>query len=100
MQSLATEDGVVLHQLQAIGSILAVLLGNVAGSSRHAGLLVLRTLQDDLYAIAFALLSHDCVVLCEGLELHARIHPFAFQFLQIGINAQFVDRANGLSRYL
>lgn len=96
------QNRIELHQLQAVGRILPVLLGDVAGSARHAGLLVLGTFQNDLDPVAFALLGHcSLIVLLEfKLEFHTGINALLMQFLQISVKAQFVDRAHGARRYL
>ena len=58
MNSYPFEDGVVFLQFQAVGRVFPVLLGNVPGSARHAGVPMLSAFQDDLNAVSFALLSH------------------------------------------
>ena len=48
-----TQYGVVLLELNAVGRVLAVLLGDVTAGARLAGGLVLGAFQDDEVAITF-----------------------------------------------
>ena len=52
------EDGVVFLQLQTLGSVLAVLGGDIALRSGHSAGLVFGAFEDHLYAIAFSFLCH------------------------------------------
>ena len=58
VKGFAAQDGVVLHQFQALRRIFAVLLSNVAGSTGHTGVFVLGALQNDLVTVFLALLCH------------------------------------------
>jgi len=53
VDGVTSQDGIVLTQLQATGSILAVFPSIVAGSAGLAAGRMLRTFQDDLDAITF-----------------------------------------------
>ena len=55
------EDGIVLLEFHPVRAVLLVLGGDVPRCSRHAGILVLCALQDDLYPISF--LGHLLVLL-------------------------------------
>lgn len=57
---------VVLLQLDALGSILAVLRGDVPRSTGHTTILVLCALENHLNPVAF--LCHDCRVCKIGAQ--------------------------------
>ena len=63
MNSHALEIGVVLLQLQALSRILAVLGGDVTRHAGNTAFLLLSTLKDNLYSIAFYFLCHNVVPL-------------------------------------
>ena len=52
---------IVLLELQTLGGVLAVLGGDVAADAGNATALLLGTLEDHLYAIAFCFLCHNTV---------------------------------------
>ncbi len=54
----ALEDGVVLGQFEAVRRILAVFLRDITGGAWHAAFFMLGAFENDLNAVAFALLCH------------------------------------------
>ena len=95
MYGFFPQDRVVLEQLEPVGRILAVLLGDITGSAGHTGVLVLGTLQNDHDAVPFLLLSHGCRRFSNDLfQFNAGVNALLLQFLEIGVKAQLVDGAH------
>ena len=67
---MTSQDGIVLTQLQATGSILAIFPGIVAGSAGLAAGRMLGTFQDDLDAIAL-LFRHGAKIGQNALRLYS-----------------------------
>ena len=61
MYSHSLEDGIVLLEFEALGRILAVLGGDVAGSAGHTACLMFGALEYHLHSIAFSFLCHSCI---------------------------------------
>ena len=61
MDGHALKDGVVLLKLETLGSVLAVLGGDVTAGAGHTTILVFGAFEDYLNAITFYFLCHDCV---------------------------------------
>ena len=65
MNSHSLEDGVVLLQLHTVGGVLTVLRRDVTRSSGQTALLHLCALQNHLNSVAFSLLCHSLLFLCQ-----------------------------------
>ena len=59
MNGHLVEVGVVFLPLQALGSVLLVLGGDIPGHSGYAARLLLGALEDNLYPVTFLFLCHD-----------------------------------------
>ena len=59
MNSNPLKVGIVLLALQALGSVLPVLGGDVTGDARYAASLLLGALEDDLHPVSFCFLCHN-----------------------------------------
>lgn len=58
MNGVLPHDRVVLFQFEALSSIFAVLLSNIAGGAGQTTGFVLGALKNDLNAVSFTFLSH------------------------------------------
>lgn len=86
MKSYLTQEGVVLHALQTIWSILAVLGGDVARHTRDAASFLLGALENYLHTITLCFLSH-----CLGLLFVQE--TFLLSTTESGLKADLVDKA-------
>lgn len=86
MKSYLTQEGVVLHALQTIRSVLAVLGGDVARHTRDAASFLLGALENYLHTITLCFLSH-----CLGLFLFVQ-ETFLLCTTEGGLEAYLVDK--------
>lgn len=99
-------DRIVLLEFDATRRVFAVLLSDVAGSTGQAAGLMLCAFEDHLKAVPLAFLCHCSKILkvekrgsatdFRGIDDLA----FLFQFLDVLVEAQFRDRADGGGTYL
>jgi hypothetical protein len=89
MNGYLPEYRVVLFKLQALGGILFIFGGNVAGSARHARSFMLGAFHDYLYPV-----SSFCHWL-SSLNL-----TVFYKIIQNGRDAPFVNGFDGLGRHL
>jgi len=64
----ALENRIVLLQLEALGGVLSVLRGDVAGGAGEAALLHFSAFENHLYSVAFSFLCHVAFSVLMGLN--------------------------------
>lgn len=97
MQRHALQDGIVLFELEAVRRVLAVLLGHVTGSARHARVLMFSAFEDDLNAVTFALLSHlSWNLKSYNLQFNTDVEPIFLSIFEEFVDAYLIDGAHGV----